>query len=224
MNPKLKNHFIYWILPSLFILLCAGVYFFNWFGLSFVIAPTVNREFGLLENTQLLLILAVIILAIRKVKFSSVKKERLLFTCIAAFSFFVFLEEVDYFLHVVDYIKGIPETDTEVRNLHNQGNLLHFIKLAVYISFVVILALLPLAKDFISRRIPALAYFIPSRWFILSLIAMVILNQWALYADKSMADAAAVSLNSNISEFEECFIYYIGLLYVRELTKKEMKF
>ena len=209
-------------MPTLFILLCTSVYFFDWFGLSYIIAPTVNREFGLLENTQLLLILCVIILAINKAKSSSLNKERLLFAGIAGFSVFVFLEEVDYFLHVIDYFKGIPETDTKVRNLHNRGNLLHFIKLTVYISFVLILALLPLAKDFIGRRFPVLVYFIPSRWFILSLLAMAILNQRALYVDKNMAAVSAVSLKSNISEFEECFIYYIGFLYVRESAQKKL--
>ena len=72
MSDKLKNHLLYWILPSVFLLVCMGIYFLDLLGLSFIMAPDLNREFGVIEHTQLLIIAGIAILAFTTVRKSDI--------------------------------------------------------------------------------------------------------------------------------------------------------
>jgi len=230
MNAGLKKHFVYWILPSLVIGASMCIYFFNVFGLSFFIAPAFNREFGFIENLQLFLILCIIVVVFRSYKKAKDKFIRLAYLLLTLGSIFIFLEEMDYGLHFYDYLSG--ETGVKItsgsyeqkpRNIHNQGNLTRYIKQSVYFSFIVLLVLFPILAKRFQFSNKYLNWLIPSQNFIFSLLAMLVLNNLAFYLDNTIKQDSITSLNSNISEFEEIFIYYISLLYLVELERKRIK-
>ena len=228
MNSRIKNHIAFWIAPSLFLLVCMSIYFLDVLGLSFVIAPGNNREFGLIENVQLLTILSITFLAFRSAQRSDNRLEKIFYTGVSIFSFIIFLEEIDYGIHFYELIMNILNSEGEakvyqgqIRNIHNQGDIRHYIKIFVYTSFVLFLGLLPLIKHKLYISNPALKWIIPSsKYFGLSLVSMALLNRLAVFLDQNVKDPVIDSLNGNTMEFEECYIYYIALLYFYELTNK----
>lgn len=221
-------HLRYWIIPSTFLLVCMAIYFLDIFGMSGVISPPLNREFGLIENVQLLLILGIFILSIRSVRTSEVRIQRYFFVFVAFFSAFIFLEEIDYGIHYYEYFTSytIEENSTgafedKPRNIHNQGRVRQYTMWVVYLGLIILLGLSTFVRNRIFKKDSLIRWLIPSNgFFILSLIAMFLLNELTLYLDQNVKDPEITSLNGNTLEFQETFIYYIALLYHIELTRK----
>jgi len=222
-----KDHFIYWILPTSVVTLCIAGYYFDFLGLAKIIAPEFNRELGLLENIQVVLILGMVFLAIRALKKSRSKIERVFFWIVIVMSTFVFLEEIDYGLHIPDYLAGRSHKDVvedswtqeEIRNLHNQSDLLPKIKFMVYTSMILVILILPLVTSKFKAKTALLLWLTPTYFLIITMIAMAVLNQIAHYLEKNIENQRD-ALNSNVAEFEEVFIYYIAFLYVWEISRK----
>ena len=218
-----NKHFIYWILPSLVVLLCMLIYFFDIFGLSYIIAPEYNREFGVVENIQLIIIIAIIVIAIKSLLKAKVIWLKIAFVILLLGSVFIFLEEIDYGLHYYEYFMGKTAAELKaevynkdnIRNIHNSFDVTNQIKVFAYIllGFICLLPLLLRRVNFNNDWIDLLA---PKHYLIYTLIAMALLNQLALYIEKTLKSEEINSLNSNVSEFEEVFIYYIVFLYVLE--------
>ena len=225
MKTIFKKHFLYWGLPSLFVSITMLVYFFNILGLAFIIAPEANREFGLIENVQLIIILSIFIIAFKALKIEKVNFKKYVFIAFTLLSIFMFLEEIDYGAHIVDYYHGrswkhvLRESgDHEIINFHNQGKRLHYIKLSAYISFVLFLVIVPAIIRKVKTANKYLNWLTPSKYFIYTLISMGVLNRIALLIDKKIEHSSITSLHKNVSEFEEIFIYYIMFLYIYELV------
>ena len=224
-----KTHFIYWILPSVVTLSCILIFYLNFFGLSEIIAPEQNREFGIVENIQLLLLLMIFFLAVKGARTHKVKIEKYAYIFVAAATAFIFLEEIDYGLHYYDLLAGnssnparIEVFHTKVRNLHNnENNVLNIMKLISYAVIIIFFVLLPLLPDKLKNKYPLLGYLSPSRYVVITAFCLLILNQLALYLYKNF-DYSNASLNANVSEFEEIMTYYIIFLYVREMVKKNL--
>jgi len=225
-----KTHFIYWILPSVVTLSCILIFYLNLFGLSEIIAPEQNREFGIIENIQLLLLLMIFFLAVKGARLHKLKIEKYAYIVIAAATAFIFLEEIDYGLHYYDLVTGrnndnlarIEIFHTEVRNLHNnQNNVLNIMKLISYAVIIIFFVLLPLLPDKLKQKYPLLGYLSPSRYIVITAFCLLALNQLALYLYKHY-DYSNASLNANVSEFEEIMTYYIIFLYIREMVKKNL--
>jgi len=204
------------------------IYFFDILGLSFIMAPEFNREFGVIENIQLLIILSIFIVSYKSYRNSKINLAKYVFLGVSLFSIFLFLEEIDYGLHLFEYFSGksteevlVEHHGNQIRNIHNQGNITQDFKLAVYISFVLFLVIIPIIVRKIKLSNQYLDLVIPSKYFIYSLISMALLNRLALFIDKNIKYNYISSLNSNISEFEEIFICYIMLLYLLELTHRK---
>ncbi len=223
-----KTHFVYWILPSVITLVCILVFYLNLFGLSHIIAPEQNREFGIVENIQLLLLLIIFFLALKGVKSHQVKIERYAYIVVAAATAFIFLEEIDYGLHYYDIltgrnkdeVAGIEVFDKKVRNIHNQGDyVLNVMKLISYAVIIIFFVILPLLPKKLKQNHPLVNYLSPSPYIVFTSISLLILNQLALYLYKNY-DYSNASLNANVSEFEEIMTYYIIFLYIREMVKK----
>ena len=66
MSKPLSKHLFYWIFPTIFLLACMFIYYYNIGGLAYIISPEENREYGLLENIQLITIAAIIWIALKK--------------------------------------------------------------------------------------------------------------------------------------------------------------
>ena len=224
-----KTHFIYWILPSVVTLCCILVFYLNLFGLSEIIAPEHNREFGVVENIQLLLLLIIFFLAVKGAGAHKVKIEKYAYILVAATTAFIFLEEIDYGLHYYDFLTGrnnepvrIEVFNTKVRNLHNnENNVLNIMKLISYAVIIIFFVLLPLLPDKLKQKHPLLAYLTPSRYIVITAFCLLVLNQFALYLYKNF-DYSNASLNANVSEFEEIMTYYIIFLYIREMVRKHL--
>jgi hypothetical protein len=226
MNKNFKKHLIYWIAPSLVTLACILIFYFNWFGLSELIAPSVNREFGVIENIQHILLILIFFTAFKGFRIRNTKIEKYGYALIMAATVFMFLEEIDYGLHYYDHLTGKSEItkvvvfDNEVRNLHNNGKLiLNAMKMAAYIVVGLFFAALPLLPEKIKTKNRWLNFLTPSRYIIGTAVSLLVLNQIARYLYKNY-DYANHSLDANVSEFEEIMTYYIILLYLKELVKK----
>ena len=220
-----KKHFFYWILPSIVTLSCTLIYFYNLFGLEDFIAPRLNREFGLIENIQLLLLILIFITAVKGVRTREHKIEKYGFMLIAILTAWIFLEEIDYGLHYYDHLTGKKEItkvvvfDKEVRNVHNNGPMQNLFKLTAYGVVIIFFVILPFLPAKYKERYPLLNLLSPSKYMIAPAVCMLILNQIALYLYHKY-NTPTSALTANVSEFEEIMIYYILLLYFRELVKK----
>lgn len=231
MTIATRKHLIYWILPSVLVITFIIFYYFNIFDLANIISPEYNREFGVVENLQLLIIIGIIYVSVRSLSMAKSILEKFVFGGIVLLSLFIFLEEMDYGLHIYDHFSGksienIQEAKldkSQVRNLHNQGHYSNIILWGVYISYVLIILALPVVLKKKKYSNKYLEWIIPSRYLAYALIAMAIVNRIALNFDKTL-DHSNMSLSKNVSEFEEIFIYYIALLYLYELAKKDFPF
>ena len=224
-TPGFKKHFIYWILPSIVTLSCTLIYFYNLFGLEDFIAPRVNREFGLIENIQLLLLILIFITALKGFHTRTEKIEKYGFMLVAILTAWMFLEEIDYGLHYYDHLTGKQEItkvvvfDKEVRNIHNNGPMQNLFKLTAYGVIIIFFVIFPLLPPRYKQRYPVLNFLSPSKLIITTATSLLILNQIALYLYKKY-NTPTSALTANVSEFEEIMIYYIVFLYLREIVKK----
>ena len=107
------KHFVYWILPLLIMLPCIYIYFFNPFGLSWLIAPVINREFGVIENLQLALLAGIFLFAVKGFRRKKLKAEKYAYMLLGTAAVFCFLEEIDYGLHYYEYLAGITKEEVE---------------------------------------------------------------------------------------------------------------
>ncbi|HEX8334689.1 MAG TPA: hypothetical protein VF622_18845 [Segetibacter sp.] len=219
---RLRIHFVYWILPTLITLKCILIYFFNFFGSSHIISPEVNREFGILENLQLLLIIIILLIAIRAVRLKENKPEKYLFSFIAALSLFFLFEEIDYGLHYYELFSDNIK-NTTIRNIHNNGKITSVFKMTAYIILVVFFGIFPLISAKIKQRVPFLNYIGPSKNIVSATISLFVLNELAFYLYHQNFHSNR-SLDGNVSEFEEFMTYYIVMLYIMELANTGKKF
>jgi hypothetical protein len=227
-TANLKMHFQYWILPTIAMLIFICVFYFNPFGLSKFLAPESNREFGIVENLQLLLLAAIFIYCIKGIRKRETKIEKYTYGLVAGATFFIFLEETDYGLHFYDYFSGKKNNDPtefvffdeKVRNVHNYGKVnLNIFKFLSYLVIVVFFVILPLIPSRIKERSAILKYLSPSRFIVATSLSLLILNQVALYVSKAYVHTN-LALEHNVSEFEEIMTYYIIFLYIQEMVNK----
>ncbi|WP_017731451.1 hypothetical protein [Nafulsella turpanensis] len=221
----MKKHIIYWIAPAVILILYILIYFFDWGGLSFAMAPEYNREFGVIENTQVLIIVGMLVVCLKGSKLSD-KLPKYFFLLGMPASLFILLEEVDYGLHIYDWYVGKTtaminaEYETKVRNIHNSFALTEvFKKLSfLFLAIICLLAARPKGKFQFLDRFQALvpATFRPSPLLALTVVLVPLISQFAFFI-KNNFDIRSRVLNGNISEFEETLIYYCIFLYLYQV-------
>lgn len=222
---QFKKHFFYWILPSFITLACILIYYFDLFGWQEFIAPKTNREFGVVQNIQLLLLVIIFFLALKGNRRSKLSIVKYGFAAIAIATVILFFEEIDYGLHYYDYLLGHTQTtevmifDQGLRNIHNNGPLQNIFKLAAYATIVMLFVIFPLVTAGKKIRSPLFRFLSPSVFIVTTAISLLLLNQFALYLYRKY-NSENLSLSGNVSEFEEIMIYYIVLLYINEMIKK----
>ncbi len=210
-----RRHFFYWMLPSLIVLIYIAMYFSGQSWLRNLVASPANREFGLLENTQNLIILATAGVAVAGFRRVQGQMGRALFLLVALCSIGLLLEEIDYGLHYWELFVGIPIDEVSARrNLHNFGDLTNRIKQLSDTVMILFFVLLPL----LSRRVPEKwRFFLPEKYAALTAVCAVLISKLAHgFADAGYYTGGPIS--HNISEFREVFTYYIWLLYFTELV------
>lgn len=214
---------IYFVVPlgtslALIAMYFSGIRFFE----TLVAAPYMDsihvnsrREFGLLENLQNLLLLAILV-AFYHVK----RQEKLLLSVLMAglvcLTIVVFLEEIDYGLHFYELARGIPPDEArEVsqRNLHNVGDRTSQLKRISEITMVLVFVVAPFAL--MRTQNPTLRYLRPDPYSVLTLVAALIVRSVAhALEDRGLG----VGLEGNISEFRELVTYYLFALYAYQLA------
>lgn len=173
-----------------------------------------HRELGMLENTQHLLLLLIVIILVRAYRGSSFAIQKAGFVLAAAGVTFILLEELDYGVHYLELLLG-EEVYQGNFNLHNQGKNTSVLKSVADLLAVIWFVILPL----VSQRIrnPWLNYIAAPPMVVLTVISGLLLSQLAHYCD-DIGMAIRPSLSSNISEFREMFTYYLWVLYVWHIT------
>ena len=222
------------ILPAAVSLLMMGLYFSGSEILQQIVAPTVEglapfswREFGALEMLQNVLLVCIIVLLLRSMVLAGFSWPGMLFAVLTLLFLFVFLEEIDYGMHFIEYLKGtsnLPPPQEWNRNLHNRSTVDgvqygSYLKSAATGTLVVVFIISPFLLHNSRSRI--IRQFTPSRWAALTVVLMVVLSRVAHLLDDtglSHINGSPGNLEYNISEFRELNIYYIFLLYFAELN------
>ena len=209
-------HFTYWQFP-----LIAGIFlvFLNYSGIrgfTELISPDVNREFGLLENLQLLLIATTFIYAVKAIRLKKFWFEKLAYVVLSLFFVVLFLEEIDYGIHYYEYfVKGVTEDKSIVRNFHNQGDNNYYLRQASYVVMVLLFVVLPFFRNKIKNNL--LHHFVASSMIIYSFLVYLFIGQLSRWMPK-LGMPVNESLRGNHQEFEELVLYFIILLYVYEIA------
>jgi len=220
-----KKFHIYFTLPFGVTLLLAGCYFSGIGFLQNLITPTFEnmdvkqrREFGILENLQNIILLAMVVMAILGARRHSLPLVKWGFAGIAVFSIFIFLEEIDYGLHFYEIIAGVSHEDAvEVRNWHNEGDRTSQTKQVVDIAMVVWFGLFPFAAHAGTR--PKWRIIAPDRYSVATLIAAFLIRSIAhTLRDQGLGEGGG--MQKNTSEFRELITYTVFALYLYELAFK----
>jgi len=245
---------LYGAVPALASTVFHAMYFSDHLVLRRLVSPKLPplwpgswREFGLLETSQHLMLLAMAGIALAGLWRKRHGGERIAFAAIALFAAFVLLEEIDYGQHFKNYLTSEhdfewfepanqwpPELvasidlETEPLNLHNRGNLTDIIKFFVQAGGLLFFVVFP----FIAPRlkIPWLRYIAPDRYAVLTIAVMGAfhlithtLGDWEREAiARAVASGGPVpeagAMRNNLSEFREFNTYYLFLVYLAVLV------
>ena len=218
-----KENFWYWIFPFLLLIILMIFYFLGTHFLVELVVPSSNREYGLLENIQLVLILGIIIMSFYVVFTDHALLQKLGFVVLGLLAIFIFLEEMDYGDHFIKYF-----TDGEKRsiffekygkvNVHNrEGDRLTYMRRTPYVIIFMLFTIFP----FINKKYlhPILSYLIPKPRMAL----MIVLFLFAYFSprlpvDYHIFDVGSLGIGDNIGEFTEMIVYYIFFIYVYHLV------
>lgn len=219
-NTQAHNHLRYWLIPSALVSLMIAMYFSGNAALQQFVAPYPRREFGILENLQNVVLIAIIVIAIMGFRRAEFRLQKTGYGLLTLMTLFLLGEELDYGLHYYEAWHGIGWFDRiEVRNLHNQGDLTDTIKKIVDLGLILFFVILPWCVRETSGQ--WLRYIAPSRYFTIAAFAMFFLSKFAHAlqdAGAGTVEGSIPMLSSNISEFRELFFYYVIMTYLMDVT------
>ena len=201
----------YGIAPLVVGLALVVAYFFGPPAVSSIVAPLRDRELGLLENVENLLLLGCVVGCAVVAKRRADPLGRTLFLLLAAGFAFLFLEEIDYGHHFVRAI--------DVGNVHNVGHRTNWLRKIERFGVLLGFVALPLAAP--KLPLPAwLRALVPRRESILTVVAGVLCC--ALAERLRLAGFGANhGLERNLSEFEEAFVYLLAALWTFERARPD---
>jgi hypothetical protein len=224
------------VLPAVMSLLLIAMYFSGNAYLQQLVAPKFAnmplfsaREFGILEILQNILLLGIVFYATRCVVAAGDWWVKLAALLLVVVSVFTFLEEIDYGIHVVEYITGdygSLEQENWSRNWHNRTgadgvqNVSH-VKLAANLGLLSGFVIAPLLLSSVRNR--TIRMLLPLRWTIATVALIALLSVLAHYLDDAgyaVIGGEPGNLHKNISEFREMNMYYLMLVYVAVLHER----
>ena len=216
---SVKEHMYYWLIPMLVLGISMIFYFSRIPVLVNIICPQGNCEWGFLENLQLLVIVAILVVSV----IGFFRKRELvlkwLFGFIAVFAIFVFLEEIDYGEHFAQLLAGAQGEDyneqiISFRNIHNRGNNAKLFKRSVYLIMAMIFVIAPFYKS--KVRNPRIYYFMPSLKIVLVAL-LTIISDLVPRIIVLLGGNKEGGLGVETGEFSEIMVYYIFFIYLIEL-------
>lgn len=218
MSPK--QHLYFWILPVSILLLLLVFYFSGIDPLVQFVAPWANREWGALENLQLLCLLGVSGLSF----YAAFKKPVLIlkvgFVLLGCAAFFVFLEEMDYGRHFIELFdkdrKTLFQETFQTQNFHNYGNNNTYFRRTSYLVILLLFGIAPfLGQKYLP---PVIRYLIPPPRMLI-LVLLFVFSYWLprFLVREGIFDAGPLNPN-NPGEFTELTVYLIFLVYTIHLV------
>lgn len=226
------RHLYYWILPALVMSLLVAMYFSGQPWLVDFISPPVgpwgahgNRELGLVETAQHLMLLAIALIFVRGAWRAEAAVQRIGCVLLALLFTAMLLEELDYGLHYYEWWQGrIERKIPGERNLHNRGDTTQTLKVIADAANLLWFVVLPLVALRLRQR--WLSYLAPSVWILSTVAVALLISQMAhelreLGLEPRLPDGRLrLALAYNVSEFRETVVYYIWLLYVHEIVNR----
>jgi hypothetical protein len=100
------GRFYYWTLPVIVLVPQIIMYFSGIQWMVEIVCPSINREFGTIENLQLLILLYMTIICLLGAIRKQNKLEKTGFAFLTLFSLLVFFEEMDWGAHYIEYFSG----------------------------------------------------------------------------------------------------------------------
>jgi len=214
-----RAHLLYWIAPSLVIGSLIAMYFSDVRWLMTLVAPEINRELGLLEGLQNLLLLLIIGMTGWRAYHSRALAERGLFLFFLAGSAFMLLEEMDYGTHYWWVLQGWDMSERPTVSVHNMDGerYLDVFKKGGDALMALWFIIFPLATMRVRNVWVRLLR--PRPMLAISLIVAALLSDVAHYFGDHHPPTPHY-LKATIGEFRELFTYYIWLLYLGALSLK----
>lgn len=214
-NDK-RRVLLYAVFPSCFTLILIALYFSGIEFLQNITSPAFQREFGLIENSQNILLLLSALLCWRTARSEPCNHWKWFWRLGTLASLFLFMEEIDWGDHYWSLLTGTQRPSGEYFNIHNQGNITRWLKKIVDGGSVAIFILIPLARKRLPVKIQSL---VPDIHSALTLLCGLLTSKLA-HALENAGINNNGSLLNNISEFRETFTYWVGLLYLWEVAQR----
>ncbi|MDX1496079.1 MAG: hypothetical protein R3352_00855 [Salinisphaeraceae bacterium] len=216
MQSSFERHFYYWILPTFSIVMIGLLYYTGIPILQTIIAPEITRELGLLENTQHLLIIGVICLAVYGYRRSESKLEHFGFAAAVCLATVQLLEEINYGQHYLALFDIVPpQREVGPMSLHNVEGVSSQLKRVGDLVILLYFFLFPLLA---ANRGPAwLRYLAPPKLIALTVLCSVLVTKFFHF----VSDNTSIEYNAfdrGVSEFRETFTYYFVMVYIYELA------
>lgn len=198
-------------------LLLVGMYFSGIPFLQHIVVPDMpyvkqQREFGLLENLQNIYLLAMAGMAAYAIKTKPYVWEKIAGVIYFLFACFVFLEEIDYGLHWIEYLNDTPITEAlpnDDRNWHNDGQRTSIMKDLVTLSCAILFVIAPFALK--NRTHKLIRYLLPVRQYAAGFLGIVLVSRLAHFlSDQGLG---ADGIRQNIGEFRELGMYYLYMVW-----------
>jgi hypothetical protein len=214
-----QHHLLYWGYPLILSFILMMFYFQGQNWMQELAASSYNREFGLVENTQNVLLIFTSYMAFRLLRIRNSGWLKLAYVLIFLTALFVFLEEIDYGQHYINYINNPDADQNRINpNIHNIPNVNNQLRLFFYCLIAIFIIILPY---FSSSTLPSLLmHFVPDIRLQLTILAFLVISKMAGIFN-NLSHFTNMALNGNISEFEELPLYYLFLVYVYELYQRE---
>lgn len=205
---------LYVIVPLVVTLTLIALYFSGVPWLQAIVSPDVNRELGLLENLQVIVLLFLLSIPLRGLRMARDRRERAALLVLAAGCLFMLLEEMDYGLHLVDLARGDAAPRGGVRNLHNLGENTRWMKRAGDLLMVLLFIVAPLCLR--RSRSAWVRYLLPDPYVLGTAVVGVGLSRFAHFLQDTTRQAGSIS--NNVSEFRELVTYYAFALYFHRVV------
>jgi hypothetical protein len=222
--PELQVFFYYFFIPVFLFTLFSVLYITGSDELREVIAPQVNREFGLLENMQNLLLIAAIAYSIFIYFRMDIKTklERWVILGLGLLGLLILLEEADYGMHFYDLMMGRPTFSTNIvlkgiylRNLHNTSFFMEFFR---FFKGTLFLCAFCIFVFLFSNKLKF--SIIPSKWIIFPILFACFLPPILFYFEIDGLNPEKYHGSQMISELNEVLIYYGFFLYMYECRRQ----
>ncbi|MGI9290583.1 MAG: hypothetical protein ACR2QG_04800 [Gammaproteobacteria bacterium] len=171
-----------------------------------------QREFGLLENLQNLYLLTMMGLGAWAIRIKPYLLEKICGFLLMVFATFVFLEEIDYGLHWIEFLSDTPKEaaiPTDNRNWHNDGQRTSIMKDIVTLSCVLLFVIAPFALK--NSNQPLIRYLLPVRQYAAGFLGIVLISRVAHYLGDMGLGAAGIK--QNLGEFRELGMYYLYMVW-----------